>query len=135
MRAIRTTGVYLLTLATFLALDSVWLGLVARGLYQRELGYLLAPTVRWLPAVAFYLLYIAVLLLLVIAPNRTRGPGRVAFLGASFGLCAYATYDLTNLATIAGWPVSVTLADLAWGALATGLTSAAGRAFARRLLH
>jgi uncharacterized membrane protein len=134
MKAVRLVAVYLLTLVTFLALDSVWLGVVARDLYRRELGSLLAPEVRWVPAVAFYLLYAAVLVVLVVVPNRARTAGRVATLGGLFGLGAYATYDLTNLATVTGWPVSVTLVDLVWGAAVTGLTAVASRAYDNRLL-
>jgi uncharacterized membrane protein len=132
---LRTFAVYLLTLATLLALDAIWLGLVARGLYARELGHLLAPSVRWGAALAFYLLYVAGLLTLVVMPNRGATAGAVAWRGALFGLVAYATYDLTNLATIAGWPVSVTVVDLAWGAVITAATALAGRALARRLLR
>jgi len=134
MNAIRTLAVYLLTLATFLAMDAVWLGVVARDLYRRELGHLLAPTVRWGAAGVFYLLYVAALLVLVVMPNRGAPLLRVAALGALFGLVAYATYDLTNLATLRDWPMSVTLFDLAWGAVLTGATAVAGRAFARWLL-
>jgi len=134
MHAIRTLSVYLLTLATFLAMDAVWLGVVARDLYRRELGHLLAPTVRWGAAGAFYLLYVAVLLVLVVMPNRGAPLLRVAALGALLGLCAYAAYDLTNLATLRDWPVRVTLVDLAWGAVLTGATAVAGRTFARWLL-
>ena len=134
MNAIRTLAVYLLTLVTFLAMDAVWLGIVARDLYRRELGHLLAPTVRWGAAGVFYLLYVAALLVLVVMPNRGAPLLRVAALGALFGLVAYATYDLTNLATLRDWPMSVTLFDLAWGAVLTGATAVAGRAFARWLL-
>jgi len=134
MNAIKTLAVYLLTLVTFLAMDAVWLGIVARDLYRRELGHLLAPTVRWGAAGVFYLLYVAALLVLVVMPNRGAPLLRVAALGALFGLVAYATYDLTNLATLRDWPMSVTLFDLAWGAVLTGATAVAGRAFARWLL-
>jgi uncharacterized membrane protein len=129
---LRWLQVYAVTLLVLLALDAVWLGLVARGLYARELGLLLAPTVRWGAALAFYLLYVAGLLALVVAPNRGAVAAAVAWRGALFGLVAYATYDLTNLATIAGWPVTVTALDLAWGAAITCVTALAGRAVARR---
>lgn len=134
MTNLKTFVAYLLTLATFLALDGVWLGVVARDLYRRELGHLLAPTVRWWPAALFYLLYIAALLVLVVVPNSARPLLRTVLLGGLFGLCAYATYDLTNLATLKGWPMSVTLADLVWGAFVTAVAAGAGRAYLRWLL-
>ena len=130
---LRWLVVYALTLLVLLALDAVWLGLVARGLYARELGHLLAPSVRWGAALVFYLLYVAGLLALVVAPHRAAPAGVVAWRGALFGVVAYATYDLTNLATLAGWPLSVTAIDLAWGAAITCVTALAGRALALRL--
>jgi len=134
MNAFKWLAVYLLTLLTFLAIDAVWLGLIAKDMYRRELGHLLAPNVRWGAALAFYIIYIAGLLVLVVLPHRGSPLIRVAGLGALFGLVAYATYDLTNLATLTRWPLSVTLADLAWGAFVTGITAAAGRGYARWLL-
>jgi len=134
MSVARIVAAHILTLLVFLALDGVWLGVVARGMYRRELSHLLAPEVRWGAAAAFYVLYIAGLLLLVVLPNRASPTVVTAALGATFGLVAYATYDLTNLATLAGWPLSVTLADLAWGAFATAAAAVAGRGFVRWLL-
>ena len=134
MNAFKWLAVYLLTLLTFLAIDAVWLGLIAKDMYRRELGHLLAPNVRWGAALAFYIIYIAGLLVLVVLPHRGSPLITVAGLGALFGLVAYATYDLTNLATLTRWPLSVTLADLAWGAFVTGITAAAGRGYARWLL-
>jgi len=130
---VRWPLVYAATLLALLALDAVWLGLLARGLYARELAHLLAPSIRWGAAVAFYLLYVAGLLALVVAPNRAAGAAAVAWRGALFGLVAYATYDLTNLATIAGWPLAVTVVDLLWGAALTAATALAGWWLARRL--
>ena len=130
---IRWLGVYGLMLLVLLAMDAVWLGVVARGMYARELGHLLAPAVRWGAAAFFYLLYVAGLLALVVAPRRAATTVDVAWRGALFGLVAYATYDLTNLATLAGWPLSVTIVELAWGAAITCATALAGRALARRL--
>jgi uncharacterized membrane protein len=134
MHTLKLLAVYCLTLATFLAIDAVWLGLIAKGMYRRELGHLLAPNVRWGAALVFYLIYIAGLLILIVMPHTGSPLLTVAALGALFGFVAYATYDLTNLATLTRWPLSVTLADLAWGAFVTGVTAAAGRGFARWLL-
>jgi uncharacterized membrane protein len=134
MNVLKLLPVYVLTLVTFLAIDAVWLGLIAKDMYRRELGHLLAPNVRWGAALVFYIIYIAGLLVLVVLPHRGAPLLTVVGLGALFGLVAYATYDLTNLATLTRWPLSVTLADLAWGAFVTGITAAAGRGFARWLL-
>lgn len=82
---------YLLTLLTFLVLDGVWLGVVARTMYQRQIGHLLAPNVRWGAAAAFYLIYIAGLLVLVVLPHRSAPVLLTAALGAAFGFVAYAS--------------------------------------------
>jgi uncharacterized membrane protein len=134
MHALKLLAVYVLTLVTFLAIDAVWLGLIAKDMYRRELGHLLAPNVRWGAAIAFYAIYIAGLLILVVLPHQRSPLLMVAALGAVLGLVAYATYDLTNLATVTRWPLSVTLADLAWGAFVTAVTAAAGHAYARWLM-
>jgi uncharacterized membrane protein len=134
MHVLRLVAVYCLTLVTFLVIDAVWLGLIAKDMYRRELGHLLAPNVRWGAAAVFYVIYIVGLLVLVVMPHKGSPLLTVAVLGALFGFVAYATYDLTNLATLTRWPLSVTIADLAWGAFVTGVTAAAGRGYARWLL-
>lgn len=134
MNPIRVLAVYALTLFSFLALDAVWLGAVAKGMYRRELGHLLAADVRWGAALVFYLLYIVGVLALVVLPGRDSSLLRVVALGALFGFVAYATYDLTNLATLREWPLLVTVVDLIWGAVLTAVTAAAGWAASRWLL-
>jgi len=113
---------YLLTLLVFFLIDMVWLGLVAKNFYRRHLGELLSPTVNWTAAILFYLLFIAGLLLFVIEPAQGRVL-QALWKGALFGLIAYATYDLTNLATLKNWPLLVTVVDLAWGAILGGAVS------------
>jgi uncharacterized membrane protein len=113
---------YLLTLVIFFLIDMVWLGLVAKNFYRRHLGEMLSPKVNWPAAILFYLLFIAGLLLFVIEPAQGRAL-QALWKGAFFGLIAYATYDLTNLATLKNWPLLVTLADLAWGAILGGAVS------------
>ena len=108
---------YLAILIAFFAIDMVWLGLVARTFYRQQLGFLLAPSPNWLAAIVFYLLFIAGILFFVVIPGLEVDSLRATLLRAAlFGLITYATYDLTNLATLAGWPVLVTVVDLAWGA-------------------
>lgn len=110
--------------AVFLALDAAWLTAMGDRLYRPALGHLMAPGVDWVAAAAFYLLYLAGVVLFAVLPALAAGGPRTAlWRGAALGLLCYATYDLTNQATLRGWPWHVTLADLAWGAVATGLSS------------
>lgn len=108
---------YLITLPVFFAIDMLWLGVIAKNFYREQIGFLMAPDINWPAAIIFYLLFIAGLILFVIAPAVEKRMWRDALLmGALFGLVTYATYDLTNLAIAKGWPVLVTFVDLAWGA-------------------
>lgn len=109
---------YFITLMAFLAIDMVWLGLVARTFYQQQIGFLMAPSANWLAAIIFYMLFIAGILVFVVVPGLQAGSLRTTLLRAAlFGLITYATYDLTNLATLKNWPVLVTVIDLAWGTI------------------
>jgi uncharacterized membrane protein len=109
---------YFIALPVFFAIDMVWLSLVARNFYQKHIGFLMTPHVNWIAALLFYFLFIAGLVIFVIAPSLEKNSWITAvWLGALFGLISYATYDLTNLATIKNWPLIVTVVDLAWGAI------------------
>jgi len=117
---------YLIALPVFFAIDMVWLGLVAKGFYRRQIGSLMRESVGWPAAIAFYLLFILGLVVFVVAPAMDDGSWlRALLLGALFGLIAYATYDLTNLATLRGWPLTVTVVDLIWGAALAATVSVA----------
>ena len=117
---------YLPALVVFLVLDALWLGVVARGFYREQLGDLMRPDVRWGAALLFYLLFIAAVLVFVVLPALERGSLAYAIgMGAFFGLVAYATYDLTNLAVLRGFPAKVAVVDMAWGAVVTAATSVA----------
>jgi uncharacterized membrane protein len=108
------------------ALDLLWLGVVARGFYQRQIGHLMRSDVRWAPAVLFYLIYVAALVVFVAAPAAERqSVMRAIGSGAFFGLAAYAAFDLTGLALLKDFPVSAALVDLAWGAFLSAAVSAA----------
>lgn len=110
------TKLYLIALPVFLAIDMVWLTVVAKNFYAKQLGYLMAKTPNLLAALIFYLIFIAGLVFFVITPALDKKMWTQALLsGAFFGLVTYATYDLTNLATIRDWPMVITLVDLAWG--------------------
>jgi len=126
---------YLITFAVFFLVDMVWLGLVAKGFYRRHLGPLLGPKVNWTAAILFYLLFIFGLLVFIVRPAVLAGvPARAFAWGALFGLIAYATYDLTNLATIKDWPLLVTIIDLVWGTVLGGSVSGLAALLGRRLL-
>jgi len=135
MSAARIVATYLLTAVVFFAIDMLWLGVVARAFYRKHLGHLLADQVGWAAALAFYLLYIAGILVFAVFPALARGSlARAALLGCLLGLVAYAAYDLTNLATLEGFPPLVAVVDLAWGTVLTGTVASAGYLIARRLL-
>jgi len=107
---------FLIALPVFFIIDIIWLVLVARKFYQTQIGFLMKPEINWTAAIIFYLLFIAGLVLFVIAPAVEKQSWVHALIyGALFGLITYATYDLTNLATLKDWPVLVTIVDLIWG--------------------
>ena len=114
---------YLLSAAVFLVFDLFWLLVVSKKMYQQFIGHLTGE-VRMGPAIIFYFLYIVGVLYFVLLPGIDKGNiWYVIGSGALFGLMCYATYDLTNLATLKGWPVTMTVIDLVWGAFVTGVTS------------
>ena len=116
---------YLLAFVVFLVLDMVWLAVISPKMYKRYIGHLMADKVNYAAAAAFYLLFIAALLFFVVDPALAKGSlGYALFAGGFFGLALYATYDLTNLATLRDWPVFITLVDLAWGTFICSVTSA-----------
>lgn len=118
---------YLASLLTFLAIDAVWLGLVAKSFYADQLGPLMREDVLFLPAAIFYLLYSAGIVLLAIRPGQPDvSLLNVAFYGAVVGFIAYGTYDITNLATIKNWPPLMTAIDLLWGTALSSLVAVAG---------
>ncbi|HEY7332958.1 MAG TPA: DUF2177 family protein [Candidatus Limnocylindria bacterium] len=120
---------FVAALAAMAVIDGVWLGLVARTFYRRHLGPLMADRPNWTAAVAFYLLYVVGVTVFAVLPaadsNSLLG---AAWRGGLFGLVAYATYDLTNAATLRGWPGIVVVVDMAWGMMLTAsvATTAAG---------
>ncbi|MBB5373434.1 DUF2177 family protein [Acidocella aromatica] len=113
---------YISTALTFLGLDAVWLSTMSARLYKPALQGLLAENFRPVPALLFYALYIGGVVAFAVLPSDK--PGMALLRGAGLGLVAYATYDLTNQATLRRWSVLVTSADLAWGSLATGIAAA-----------
>ncbi len=115
---------YAIALPVFFVIDMIWLGLVAKNFYKNQIGFLMKPDINWTAGIIFYLLFIIGLVYFVIAPAVENGSWMNAFIfGALFGLITYATYDLTNLATLKDWPLMLTLVDLAWGATLGSLVS------------
>lgn len=109
---------YFLTLPVFFVIDLVWLSLIANRFYQQQIGHLIAKDVNWVAAFLFYLLFIVGLVYFVIAPALVKKSwSQVVVVGSLFGLITYATYDLTNLATLKRWPLLVTIIDLIWGVI------------------
>lgn len=107
---------YLIALPVFLGIDMAWLTLIAKNFYAKHLGYLMAKNPNLFAALIFYLLFIVGLIIFVITPALDKKIWTHALLaGAFFGLVTYATYDLTNLATIKDWPLVITIVDLIWG--------------------
>ncbi len=107
---------YGITFGIFLIVDLIWLNFIAKNLYQKEIGTLLLKSPNLLPAFLFYALFIIALLVLVLIPGiQSNSLTKTLLLGAVFGFITYATYDLTNLATLQGWSIKMTVIDLIWG--------------------
>ena len=117
---------YVAAAVVFLLMDIVWLSMVSEAIYRREVGAMLADNFFLPAAVAFYLIYVAGMVVLAAHPGyRDESIATAAVTGAVLGLVAYGTYDLTNLATLKMWPLKVTVIDMAWGTFVTACSSAA----------
>lgn len=117
---------YAIALPVFFLIDMTWLGLVARNFYVGQLGSLMRSPINWVAAISFYALFIVGLVVFVIEPAVAKHSWTHALLfGAFFGLITYATYDLTNLATLRDWPLLVTVVDLVWGMVLAASVSVA----------
>jgi uncharacterized membrane protein len=115
---------YLISLFVFLILDFIWLSFIAKSFYQKELGPYLLDSFKLMPAIIFYLIFILGLNIFVISSSVANSDPWIAIgLGAFFGFVTYATYDLTNLATLRFWTNTLTIVDLVWGTVITSITS------------
>jgi len=111
-----------------IALDMLWLRVIAADWYQHGIGHLMAPQVNLLAGGLFYLLFPVGLMIFAVVPGVAAAEGwRVAVLGGLFGLFAYATYDLTCLAILKDWPIGLSVIDMAWGAAVSAVAATAGR--------
>ncbi|MEN8780284.1 MAG: DUF2177 family protein [Desulfobacterales bacterium] len=121
------TIVYAASLLVFLAVDFIWLGLVAQPFYHRQLGELLSQRVNWPAAIAFYVIYIVGLMIFCVAPALSRASlVNAIVLGGLYGFFTYATYELTNYALIRNWPAALVPVDIAWGVVLCTIVSAGG---------
>jgi uncharacterized membrane protein len=121
---IRFLILYLIAAAVFFAIDMLWLGLVAKKFYREQLAFILSEQVNWAAAIIFYAIYLAGVLHFAVLPGLKEQNVLLALLqGAALGFLCYATYDLTNMATIAKWPLKIVLVDILWGTFLTGMVS------------
>jgi len=126
---------YALTVSFFFVIDMFWLGVVAKGFYRRQLDFVLSPQVNWTAAIIFYLIYNAGILFFAVRPALSSNSWvQAAALGALFGFFTYATYDLTNLATIKNWPMQVVVVDIFWGACLCALVALSSFWISKRLI-
>ena len=126
---------YALTVPVFFIIDLIWLGVVARGFYQKNLKFILSPNVNWTAAIIFYLMYIAGILIFAVVPGVAKDSLRHAALwGALFGFFTYATYDLTNLALLKDWPLNIVIVDIIWGMVLCTIVATLSFYIAKRLV-
>lgn len=119
---------YLSTTAVMVIIDLAWLGFIAKPMYQQAIGHLMAEKPNIAAAIAFYALFPIGLMIFAILPEAAdRGWQQTALLGALFGFFTYATYDLTNLATLKNYPWSLAVADIFWGSLVSAASATAGK--------
>jgi uncharacterized membrane protein len=127
---------FAVTAVVFLIFDAIWLGVISRNLYQREIGELLLPRPDFGVAAVFYVIYIVGLVYFCVVPGVARRSALSGLVnGALFGIVAYATYDLTNLATLKGWSTTLVCIDVAWGAVASAAASGVAVAVTARVIR
>lgn len=107
---------YIIAFIAFIVIDGIWLLFISKNLYQANIGHLMADKAKLIPALIFYLIFLVGLVYFVINPSiESKDISKLLIGGALFGLITYATYDLTNLATLKDWPIKITIIDLIWG--------------------
>lgn len=127
---------FFVSLGTMTVLDAAWLGLVAPAFYKKHIGFIMTDKPNWFAAAAFYLIYILGVTVFVVYPGWKNVDSllKIGLLGGLFGLVAYATYDLTNQATLKGWPPIVTAVDMLWGTILTAAVSIVAVSILRALV-
>ncbi len=126
---------YALTVPVFFIVDLIWLGVVAKGFYQKNLNYILSPQVNWAAAIIFYLIFIAGILIFAVVPAVVKDSLRHAVIwGALFGFFTYMTYELTNLALLKDWPLNIVFVDILWGVVLCTVVATVGFYIAKWLI-
>jgi uncharacterized membrane protein len=126
---------YAVAIGAFFIIDLFWLGVVARSFYQAQMGHLMRADVNWAAAIGFYAIFVGGIIVLAVWPAvEKQSLGHAVVLGAVLGLVTYAAYDLTNLATLDGFPFKVVLVDMIWGTVLCGAVSAITYLASTRLL-
>ncbi len=127
---------YLATVPVFFAVDMLWLGVVARTTYVQYLGHLMRTPILWSAAFLFYFIFLVGLLYFAVIPALHEGSLKSAIMyGALFGFFTYATYDLTNLATLRDWPLTITVIDILWGMFLSGTVASVSFLIGKNFLH
>lgn len=124
MQISRILLTYAVSVPIFFVVDMIWLGVIARGFYRKALEPLLAPNINWTAAIVFYFLFLVGILIFALLPGlEKRSLSHTMLMAAIFGFIAYATYDLTNLATLRDWPVMLSIVDMIWGSFLSTSTA------------
>lgn len=125
---------YITAIITLFLVDLVWLGFVAKSFYREQIGSLMLDQINISAAILFYALYVVGVVIFAVSPALHASSWRTAIvLGALFGFFAYATYDMTNLATLRGWPIAMVVVDIAWGTFLTAISATAAFLVTQRL--
>lgn len=115
---------YIGTFLIFILIDLIWLGIISRNLYKGQIGHLMTDNIKWAAVIIFYLIFVGGVLTFAVMPGGSeKNLAKTIILGGIFGFIAYATYDLTNLATLKDWPTKIVFIDMAWGTILSSLTS------------
>lgn len=126
MQISRILLTYAVSVPVFFAVDMIWLGVIAKGFYRKALEPLLTHNINWIAAIVFYFLFLVGILIFALLPGMEKRSLRYTVLMAAlFGFIAYATYDLTNLATLRDWPLLLSMVDMLWGAFLSASTAGA----------
>jgi uncharacterized membrane protein len=124
MQMSRILLTYAVSVPVFFIIDMIWLGVIAKGFYRNALEPLLTPNVNWIAAIIFYMLFLVGILIFALLPGMAkRSLVYTIELAALFGFIAYATYDLTNLATLRDWPLTLSIVDMIWGSFLSASTA------------
>ena len=115
---------YIVSVPVFFIVDMIWLGVIAKGFYRKALEPLMTPNINWVAAIIFYLLFLVGVLIFALLPGMERRSLLYTIvMAALFGFIAYATYDLTNLATLRDWPLMLSIVDMIWGSFLSASTA------------